>query len=367
MVIQSGNLQMQSNHKLAKTSSYSYQYKESVVDTMANISGETLRNVTASGDPQSEDLFQTTLNYRLDSAKGNQATSHPEGANDAKEALQKTAEKSPMERLMMGKSHHERMQTLGYLLLQILYGRAGGDYQYDLEAAAQDYLTQHTYTLAEYTYTSSYLEEESYTFETTGVVQTADGRQIDFGLTVGMSRTFYQENTTFVQRLKTNLLDPLVINTDADVTSISDQKFYFDLDGDGDEEYISKLSAGCGFLALDKNGDGTINNGRELFGPNQGNGFEELALYDADGNGWIDEADEIFDQLKIWEFDEDGEATLYSLKDKNVGAICLQRTNTAFQLNDAKTNTTNGLIRETGVFLTENGMAGTIQHMDFAI
>ena len=105
--------------------------------------------------------------------------------------------------------------------------------------------------------------------------------------------------------------------------------------------------------------------GRELFGPGSGNGFEELAAYDEDGNGWIDENDVIFNSLKIWCKDENGNDRLYSLAEKGVGAICLQNVSTDFSLKNAK-NETNGIIRNTGIFLYENGAAGTIQHVDMA-
>ena len=60
------------------------------------------------------------------------------------------------------------------------------------------------------------------------------------------------------------------------------------------------------FLALDLNGDGRINNGSELFGALSGNGFADLAQYDSDANGWIDENDEIFQRLKVWSGADDG-------------------------------------------------------------
>ena len=41
--------------------------------------------------------------------------------------------------------------------------------------------------------------------------------------------------------------------------------------------------------ALDINEDGKINDGKELFGTASGNGFGDLAAYDQDNNGWIDE------------------------------------------------------------------------------
>ena len=86
---------------------------------------------------------------------------------------------------------------------------------------------------------------------------------------------------------------------------LSDQTFYFDLDADGEEEEISMLK-GSGYLALDKNEDGIINDGSELFGTGNGDGFADLARYDEDGNGWIDENDSIWSKLKIWCKDENG-------------------------------------------------------------
>ena len=53
---------------------------------------------------------------------------------------------------------------------------------------------------------------------------------------------------------------------DSNITSISDQKFKFDINADGKEDDISFVGKGSGFLALDKNGDGKINDGSELFG-----------------------------------------------------------------------------------------------------
>jgi hypothetical protein len=213
---------------------------------------------------------------------------------------------------------------------------------------------------------SYYREEEAVTFSSQGKVTTADGREITFSLEVGMSRTFEQyyreeyEMTEF-QRL----YDPLVINFDTDTAQLSDQKFFFDLDCDGAAEEISELSSGSGYLALDKNEDGRINDGSELFGPASGNGFADLAAYDEDGNGWIDEGDSIWNKLKIWCRDENGQDNLFTLVQKGIGAICLQSAATDFALKDAE-NTAKGFIRSTGIFLYENGNAGTLQHLDLA-
>ncbi len=163
------------------------------------------------------------------------------------------------------------------------------------------------------------------------------------------------------------MLDPLVINLDTNIAGLSDQKFEFDLDCDGVKEQISMLEHGSGYLALDKNGDGVINDGSELFGTGSKDGFADLAMYDEDGNGWIDENDEIFDRLLIWAKDADGNDQLYTLKEAGVGAICLHRVSTDFTMNSSNNNQTNGQLRSTGVFLYENGTAGSMQQLDLAI
>lgn len=210
-------------------------------------------------------------------------------------------------------------------------------------------------------------ETEQTSFSTTGTVITADGREISFNLDVSMSRSFEEYYQTSRTTQIVQMMDPLVINLDADVASLSDQKFEFDIDSDGILDSISMLQGGSGYLALDKNGDGIINDGSELFGTKTGDGFYDLSMYDEDGNGWIDENDEIFSKLLIWSKDENGNDELYHLQEKGVGAICLQKVATDFSLNSLKTNQSNGQLRSTGVFLYENGNAGTMQQLDLAI
>lgn len=226
-----------------------------------------------------------------------------------------------------------------------------------------------------YTETYNYTETETTKFSTTGTVKTADGREINFNLSLSMSRSFQEAYTGSVEygtplnqtlNQAAKMCDPLVINLDTPCASVSDQSFYFDLDADGEMDKISNLSSGSGFLALDKNGDGKINDGKELFGTATGDGFGDLAAYDKDQNGWIDENDEIFSKLRIWTKDEHGRDVLYTLKQVGVGAICLKHAATDFALKSYEDNSTNALVRQTGVFLYENGQAGTVQHLDLA-
>lgn len=209
-------------------------------------------------------------------------------------------------------------------------------------------------------------ESESTTFATKGIVQTADGRSIDFNMEVSMSRAFMQETNLLEVKdyIKT---DPLMINLDTNIGSVSDQKFFFDLDSDGKEEQISFAGKGSGFLALDKNGDGKINDGSELFGTSSGDGFKDLAEYDEDGNGWIDENDSIFNRLKVWTKDENGKDFLIDLKKADVGAIYLRNADTQFSLKDDE-NKLNAEIKKTGIYLREStGAVGTLNHVDLVI
>lgn len=212
-----------------------------------------------------------------------------------------------------------------------------------------------------------YAETEATTFSTTGIVKTSDGREIDFSVHLSLSRAFMEET-----QLETTLddiltfYDPLVINMDVPSATVTNQHFLFDIDSNGTSEEIASLSRGSGFLSLDKNEDGKINDGSELFGAKTGDGFSELAAYDKDGNGWIDENDTVFNKLKVWTKDQDGNDCLLSLKEADVGAIFLGNVSTGFNLNNSD-NDTLARIQSTGIYLHEStGEAGTIQHVDFS-
>ena len=204
-------------------------------------------------------------------------------------------------------------------------------------------------------------EMEDTSFTSKGKAFTADGREIDFDINVRMSREFeeYYEGRVSAP----HYIDPLVINLKPGVTEVSDQDIFIDLDVDGQEDRVKALTPGSGFLALDINSDGKINDGSELFGTKSGNGFEDLARFDSDKDGWIDEDDEVFDKLKVWIREKDGTDKLLSLKEAGVGAINLMNAPTEFSLKDMA-NKTNAIIRTTGMFLYEDGRAGTIQQVD---
>ncbi|MBR0091433.1 MAG: hypothetical protein IJP92_07020, partial [Lachnospiraceae bacterium] len=212
----------------------------------------------------------------------------------------------------------------------------------------------------------NYMEQEQTSFFSQGFAKTEDGRTIDFDVCLEMSRAFLDYTQIRIPVMNNVLLDPLVINVGEACANLSDQTFRFDLNMDGEEDDISYLGKGSGFLALDRNEDGKINDGSELFGVKSGNGFEDLREFDLDGNGWIDENDEVFEKLRVWHKNEDGTDELIDLKTADVGAIFLGHEQTDFSLYGEQMKR-NGMIRATGMFLRESGGAGTVQHLDMAL
>lgn len=217
----------------------------------------------------------------------------------------------------------------------------------------------------DYQYHEVNIENETTRFNAEGVVKTADGRQINLDLSLTMSRQFIDETHISV-KAGDALIDPLVVNYAGPAADLADAKMKFDLDSDGKEDSISVLAPGSGYLALDENGNDVIDDGGELFGPRTGRGFSELADHDDDGNGWIDENDSVFDRLRIWNRDENGNDTLFTLAQVGIGAIHLGTADTQFDLT-GDTGDLNGRLRETSVFLKENGEAGTIQEIDLVV
>jgi len=113
--------------------------------------------------------------------------------------------------------------------------------------------------------------------------------------------------------------DPLVLVLDGDgieTTSTRDGTvILFDHDADGVKTGTGWVRPDDGWLVLDRNGNGTIDSGRELFGVDTlksngqlaTDGFDALSDLDANKDGKIDSTDSVFANLRIWrDLNQDG-------------------------------------------------------------
>lgn len=123
-------------------------------------------------------------------------------------------------------------------------------------------------------------------------------------------------------------VDPLVLDLAGNGFSTTGlgRPVRFDLDADGSMDSISAPSGDDALLALDRDGNGRIDDGRELFGDQHGatNGFAELTRFDENADGRIDAADSVFDQLRLLRFDAQGRQQLQTLDEAGVSAIDLR-------------------------------------------
>ena len=208
--------------------------------------------------------------------------------------------------------------------------------------------------------TETVCESEKTSVCGSGRVRTCDGKEIEFNYAVDMARQFKSEKI-FEDAGSVVLRDPLILSFDGKASELTNSRQNFDLDGDGKLESIPGLGSSSGYLVFDRNGNGKADDGSELFGTKSGNGFTDLAAFDVDHNGWIDEADPVFSQLAVWSGD-----SFSSLSKRGVGALYTGAVDAPFSLK----NSDNGLlgeIRAAGIFLTENGSVGALQQVDLAV
>lgn len=211
-----------------------------------------------------------------------------------------------------------------------------------------------------------YSEQEGLQYEARGEIMTADGKTHRFSLRFDVSREMTTETAIHTRAGDALLVDPLVINLSGGSAGFSDTTIAFDLNLDGTAENIPFLTAGSGFLFFDRNADNIANDGSELFGPATGNGFQELQQFDHDRNGWLDENDPLFAELKIWMQDAVGKDHFAPLAQSGIGALYLGSVESPFSLK----NQGNGVVAQikgTSFFLRDNGTPGTMQEIDIAV
>src|SRR5690606_39376019 len=82
-------------------------------------------------------------------------------------------------------------------------------------------------------------EAEHTAFSATGEILTVDGKRLRFELNMQMSREFYQSTSVSLRAGDAVRKDPLVINFGGNAAELTDQKFDFDIDADGEVDRVS--------------------------------------------------------------------------------------------------------------------------------
>ena len=161
--------------------------------------------------------------------------------------------------------------------------------------------------------------------------------------------------------------DPLVIDlgTPGIALTTIDDGVYFDLDKNGFAEKTAWIGTEDGFLVLDRNGNGKIDDGGELFSDQvemsdhslSKSGFAALSELDENGDGVIDSKDSQFANLQVWvdaNHDGNSENELHSLEELGITSISLNHIQTDTVDSDTGTivtassvvTFTNGTVRE---------------------
>ena len=163
--------------------------------------------------------------------------------------------------------------------------------------------------------------------------------------------------------------DPLTLDLDGDgleTTGIAaTNPIQFDHDGDGIKNGTGWVLSDDAFLVLDKNGNGSIDNGRELFGDSTiksngqtaADGFDALADLDSNADGKISNLDAQFANLRLWrDLNQDGisqTGELFTLSTLNIASINVAKTA------NSQTLTNGNQIADLGTFTKTDGSTGT--------
>ncbi len=181
-------------------------------------------------------------------------------------------------------------------------------------------------------------------------------------------------NTLFNQSRTWVFLDPLALDLDGDgieTTAISaSSRVVFDHDGDGIRTGSGWLKGDDAWLVLDKNANGRIDNGSELFGVDTvmsngrkaSDGFAALANLDRNHDGIFNSLDPKYSQVQIWrDLDQDGISDvgeLQSLDAAGIASISLATTIKTTRLDSGNVQTA------TASYTRADGSAGLVANLD---
>lgn len=151
--------------------------------------------------------------------------------------------------------------------------------------------------------------------------------------------------------------DPLVLDltgTGISLTGI-ENGMVFDLDADGKADRMATVRDGTALLWLDRDGNGQLNSGHELFGDFDGaaNGFAALAELDTNGDGVVNAGDERFGALRLRTYDQQ-QARDQTLAQAGVSALELEHLQVVADLGSSAS------LDAIGVFRRADGSSGLL-------
>jgi Ca2+-binding RTX toxin-like protein len=162
-------------------------------------------------------------------------------------------------------------------------------------------------------------------------------------------------------------IDPLILDLDGDgveLSALSSVSAVFDLDLDGFAEPTGWAVGGDGFLVLDKNNNGSIEDISELFGSPTQSGFDELKAYDLNDDDIIDSQDTVFADLNIWiDANNDGVTDLGELQTLEA----LEISHLSLQANPQDREQVGHYIAAESTFTRTDGTTNTISDVRFSI
>ena len=211
--------------------------------------------------------------------------------------------------------------------------------------------------------TDVYYERETLDFEAQGAIKLDNGVEVAFELSQHYDREYMELNSQIVE--VPVLKDPLVVNMGSGAISFNDKQYEFDIDADGEMDNLYELGANAAYLAIDRNNNGTIDDGTELLGAISGDAFAELASYDDNQDGVINSQDEIFDSLVLWRYSDDQES-ITKVADSNINTFALASADTAFTFTNDQ-NDPLAVMRKSGVYANNDGTVGSLHQVDLVV
>ena len=200
-------------------------------------------------------------------------------------------------------------------------------------------------------------EQVEFEAQLTARVDDGQGGTVEQKVSVKLrtSREFFQQEEATLQAGNRPKKDPLVLDLTGegiDLTGVEDGTV-FDLDADGVAERAATVRGGTGLLWMDRNGNGQLDNGSELFGDFDGaaDGFDALAALDANGDGRVNMNDASFDQLRV-RLNNGGQTQDLSMEQAGVASLELQNQKLPASLGESAS------IDAVGVFQRTDGSLG---------